>query len=1157
VNTVAENRSNYTNRDYQRALLARTIQQKIGRPSTRTFISIVENNLLPNCPITRDDIVAAEKILGPDVGSLKGKTVRKGSVRVEGSMINIPASIFEQYRDVVLAGDIMFVSKMPFFMSISRKIKFGTAELLPNQQSKSLMIAIKNVKNVYMKRGFNISIILMDGQFESLRGDLSEMKITLNTVSNDEHVPEIERHIRTIKERVRCIYNMLPFKKMPNRMIVEMIKYSNFWWNSFPPSDSISTTMSPRAIVVGASIDYAKHCQLEFGSYVQTHEEHDNSMATRTIGAIALRPSGNEQGSYYFFSLSTGRVLNRNHWTELPMPAEVIDRIHALARRNNVNNQALEFGDRNGYPVNAENEEEVGDDDDDDESYAPSNHQLDDDTEDSDHISQAAMNYNTDGPDIPQADVYDVPIAGVDNEEEMNENPNNYDDANVNIIEQNNENNEDMEYENEVEFLGNGNGEGINEMNTIEIEDDLEIEHDSNGINNDVDGNANDVQINDMDNRYGARTDAYSLRPRRPRDYSHLHTTLESTVMTQYNMKKGIKMFGEAGTDAVLKELKQLHDKNTFQPKMPSTLTAAEKSAALQCLMFLKEKRNGSIKGRGCADGRKQRLYTAKEDASSPTVAIESVMLSCVVDAAEGRDVATVDIPGAFLHADMEDVVHMKLEGTMAEIMVRINPAMYKKYTHIVNGKQVLYVELKKALYGTLKAALLFWKRLTKELHDLGFETNPYDVCVMNKMINGKQCTVLWHVDDLKISHVDAQVVTGVIQSIDSIFGSADAPLTQTRGTIHEYLGMTIDFSRSGKVKFTMSDYIQEMLSTLPEEMNGESATPAANHLFEVHPKSSEMKLDKVTSDMFHHNVAKLLFLCKRARPDIQTAVAFLCTRVKEPDNDDYKKLTRVMKYLRATIAMPLTLEAHDVQVIKWWVDASFAVHPDMKSHTGGAMSLGKGTIYGTSTRQKLNTKSSTEAELVGVNDVMPQILWTQYFLEAQGYGVEDSIIYQDNQSSILLEKNGRASSGKRTRHINIRYFFVTDRIKAKEVSIQYCPTGDMISDFFTKPLQGAPFKKLRNQIMNVEPSDPVREVYQDHRSVLGQDGNVVIEAESGPDCVNEGEKSVLDGKDCTGLNDGFVLVTYRHGRLVPGMKVQKAPTKENKAHKGKLIEKS
>jgi hypothetical protein len=197
--------------------------------------------------------------------------------------------------------------------------------------------------------------------------------------------------------------------------------------------------------------------------------------------------------------------------------------------------------------------------------------------------------------------------------------------------------------------------------------------------------------------------------------------------------------------------------------------------------------------------------------------------------------------------------------------------------------------------------------------------------------------------------------------------------------------------------------------------------------------------------------------------------VAFLTTRVRAPDQDDYKKLTRVMKYLRGSIDKTLTLEADSMHIVKWWVDGSFAVHHDMKSHTGATMSLGKGSIYSTSVRQRLNTKSSTEAELVGVDDVMPQVLWTRYFLEAQGYGVRDSKIYQDNQSAMLMEKNGKASSGKRTRHINIRYFFVADRVQSGEVSIEYCPTGEMLGDFFTKPLQGSQFRKFRNAILNCD----------------------------------------------------------------------------------------
>jgi hypothetical protein len=194
-----------------------------------------------------------------------------------------------------------------------------------------------------------------------------------------------------------------------------------------------------------------------------------------------------------------------------------------------------------------------------------------------------------------------------------------------------------------------------------------------------------------------------------------------------------------------------------------------------------------------------------------------------------------------------------------------------------------------------------------------------------------------------------------------------------------------------------------------------------------------------------------------------------MTTRVKQPDKDDYKKLTRVVKYLRATPKLYLTLEADDTHIVKWWIDASFAVHKDMKSHTGGTMSLGKGSAYSASTRQKLNTKGSTEAELVGVNDLMPQVLWTRYFLEAQGYGVKDVKLYQDNQSTILLAKNGRSSSGRRTRHINIRYFFVADRVKSGEVSIDYCPTGSMTGDFFTKPLQGVLFQKFRAEVLNLQ----------------------------------------------------------------------------------------
>jgi hypothetical protein len=228
--------------------------------------------------------------------------------------------------------------------------------------------------------------------------------------------------------------------------------------------------------------------------------------------------------------------------------------------------------------------------------------------------------------------------------------------------------------------------------------------------------------------------------------------------------------------------------------------------------------------------------------------------------------------------------------------------------------------------------------------------------------------------------------------------------------------------------------------------------------------------------------VAKLLFLCKRGCPDIQTAIAFLCTRVQQPTEDDYNKLSRCIKYLRGTTELVLRLSAKNLNIIKWWVNVSYAVHPDMKSHTGGVMSLGTGAAYTVSKKQKLNTKSTTKSELVGIDDVLlPQALWTKYFMEGQGYGTS-TIVNQDNQSTIRLADNGKASSGSGTRHINIRYFFITNRIARKEVAIQYCPTKQMVADYFTKPLQGALFCKFRDQIMGVVPTSTIVGV---HRSVL------------------------------------------------------------------------
>jgi len=341
----------------------------------------------------------------------------------------------------------------------------------------------------------------------------------------------------------------------------------------------------------------------------------------------------------------------------------------------------------------------------------------------------------------------------------------------------------------------------------------------------------------------------------------------------------------------------------------------------------------------------------------------------------------------------------------------------------------MLYVKLRKALYGTLQAALLFRKLLSNTLKEWGFKIKDYDQCVANKTINGKQFTVIWHVDDLKISHIDKNVIQDIRRLLNEKFWK-ESPLTTARGKVLKYLGMTLDYTTKGKVKISMYHYIDKLLTELPSDMNRSVKTPAALHMFNMNKDSTKLSEEK--AQLFHHLVAKLLYLLRRTRQDIQMVRAFLCMRVQSPDEDDYKKQTGVMEYLHTSKDLTLTLEPGEHP--NWWVDSSYAVHPDMRSHSGIFMSLGKGAAYSTSFKQKLNTKSSTGAELVAIDDAMGQILWTHHSLNGQGISTTTATnIYQDNKSTILLAENGKGSSSRHTRHLDVRYFFVIDKNKKGE----------------------------------------------------------------------------------------------------------------------------
>ena len=178
-----------------------------------------------------------------------------------------------------------------------------------------------------------------------------------------------------------------------------------------------------------------------------------------------------------------------------------------------------------------------------------------------------------------------------------------------------------------------------------------------------------------------------------------------------------------------------------------------------------------------------------------------------------------------------------------------------------------------------------------------------------------------------------------------------------------------------------MIKYLQKIIDKFPEVLMGTKACPAGDNLLKIQNNKDRELMPEEMARQFHLTTAKILFLCKRSGPDVETLVYFLTTRVKEPDVDGWGKLRHGLMYLKGTLYMKWYLTTDSLSNIVWWVDRSFGVHWDSKGHTGAMMSIGKGAIVNISRKQKMNVASSTESELVSIEDVIGMIMWCKYFM--------------------------------------------------------------------------------------------------------------------------------------------------------------------------------
>jgi len=333
VQTVRENYEGYTKREVLRAKEARRAQAMIGNPSEGDFKGMVSSNMIKNCSITPSDIANAKEIFGPALASMRGQIVRRTPAPVVGDYVAVPRSLVERNRIITMAADVFFVDGTAFLITLSRNVKFITAEHTLVRTAKALVKHIEHVLQVYRRAGFIVRTILMDGEFEKIKDVLPTVEC--NTTAAKEHVSEAERTIRTVKERTRGLVCTLPFTHIPRRMKIEFVYFMVFWLNAFPVKTGISGVYPPRELLVRWCLDYNKHCRVLPGTYCEVHDEPvpSNTMTSRAHAAIAMGPTGNLQGSVKFYCLTTGRILKRRELTPYPMPDWVIKRVNQIGAK--------------------------------------------------------------------------------------------------------------------------------------------------------------------------------------------------------------------------------------------------------------------------------------------------------------------------------------------------------------------------------------------------------------------------------------------------------------------------------------------------------------------------------------------------------------------------------------------------------------------------------------------------------------------------------------------------------------------------------------------------------------------------------------------------------------------------------------------------------
>jgi hypothetical protein len=919
--------------------------------------------------------------LFPDINAMKGKT-QLPEIHRRSSIPSL------KKNQVLLSCDVMHLAGRVYMVGIINSAKeqntIGNifSETIKNESSKEVTAAViaigKHVKEVLK---FDIKIEFdLHKSIEFSKMDIeNELNCKVEQVSG--HVDYAEAAIKMIKQRVRVKNSSLVYDVNSTvllHIVMGAIMVINRTSRKGNGGRSAHKVLNPNMKTNYKSFYSFSPTDL---CEVTTHSSN-STLNLRTTTSIPLHPTTSDNNDWLFYSLETGNLFVRDYKLarKIPWTLESRQRMKYLAyidpveRDDEVNIEATEV-----VPVHR--------------------YQMPKKVRKIAKRRRVQMETEESGPE-PENDIHvltDSSFTSLD--PDFN-----------------------LEYENEIIFENDGDVQiqqwqlfnlGVRPIISVvtEQKSDLQSTRYTSMLS------AKELHSMDHEHEYRASYDdvvakgsILSVHNNHEFDVDDSYTTVTtyagaldgSIFATQVSARKAFETFGVDGVKAIETEIQALLKKKVFSAVLKSSLTETQRKSVIRMSCFVRDKVDAEgkllkIKARLVAGGHMQdkSIYQSSE-ISSPTVSTSSVFSIISTGISEGRKFSKFDISTAYLNADMpdKDLVHMTLDKQMSEILLKCDDS--NEFKGCADEKGQVTVRLKKALYGCVQSAKLWYDHLSNFLSDIGFTANPVDVCVFNRVSkSGKQCTLAIHVDDGMATCEDLEDLQLLDRQIREKFNNEVD--SQVNCTKFDYLGMVIDTKDGDEAELTMKSYIEEVCEEHGEK--GKAATPAADNLFKLNDDAE--RLDKSAAERFHRAVAQLLYLATRVRPDILLPITFLCSRVSEPTHDDLEKLHRVMKYLNGTSHLGIVLGKYGQDMaLTVYADASYAVHKDCKSHGGIVVYLHRGPVYVKCAKHKMVSKSSTEAELITLSDAVSIAAYNVNFLKAQGYNV-CAELKQDNTSTM------------------------------------------------------------------------------------------------------------------------------------------------------------